>query len=137
MEAGEGSGAPGQVLWAAAIVALEGVALVVLGPVLLIAGIVRSSADNLGRAWAEVGIAIAAGIVLLYLARALSRLATWSRGPIVVIQLLAAPVGYSLAIPSDQKQYGIPILVAVVTVLYLLFTTEARVALDQPDRGIS
>lgn len=136
MEAGA-DGAPGQVLWAAAIVALEGIALIVLGPILLIGGIVRSTADSLGRAWAEVGIAIAAGIVLLYLARALSQLATWSKGPIVVIQLLAAPVGYSLAIPSDQPRYGIPILVAVVTVLYLLFTTEARVALERPDRGVS
>lgn len=126
--------APASVLRAAAVVALEGVALIALGPILLVGGILMSRPDNLSRAWAEVVIAIGAGVLLLALARSLSRLAGWSRAPVIVTQLLAAPVGYSLAFPSQQPVYGIPILAAVATVLYLLFTPESRLAFFR-DRG--
>lgn len=129
-ESDAGSGpttrAPGSVLRAAAIVALEGVAVVALAPILLIGGILRSRPDSVGRAWAEVLIALAAGALILVLARALSRAAVWSRAPVVVIQILAVPVGYSLAFGSQQPLYGIPLLAAAATVLYLLFTPESR-----------
>lgn len=120
--------APASVLRAAAIVALEGVAVVALGPILLIGGILMSRPESLSRAWAEVVIAIAAGALILFLARALSQVAGWSRAPVVVIQILAVPVGYSLAFPSEQPLYGIPILAAAATVLYLLFTPESKLA---------
>lgn len=110
---------------------MEGVALIGLGPVLLVGGILLGRPDSLGRAWAEVVIAIGAGVLLLAMARGLSRAAGWSRAPVIVTQLLAVPVGYSLAVPSEQPLYGIPILAAVATVLYLLFTPESRLAFFQ------
>jgi hypothetical protein len=49
----------------------------------------------------------------------------------VVLQLLALPVGYSLAFQAGRVGYGGPILVAALVVLYLLFTPPARAALDR------
>lgn len=115
-------------LRAAAIVALEGFAVAALGPIVFVGGILMSRPESLGRAWAEVVIAIAAGAVILFLARSLSQVAVWSRAPVIVIQILAAPVGYSLAFPSEQPLYGIPILAAAATVLYLLFTPDSKLA---------
>ena len=123
-----GTRAPVSLLRAAAIVALEGVAVAALGPILLIGGILTGSPDSLSRAWAEVVIAIAAGALILFLARKLSQVAGWSRAPVLVIQILAAPVGYSLTFPSQQPLAGIPILAAAATVLYLLFTPESKLA---------
>jgi len=105
---------------------MEGVAVLALGPVLLVGGILMSQPDSVGRAWAEVFMAMAAGALILFLARALSRAASWSRAPVVVIQILALPIGYSLAFPSAQPLYGIPILVAALAVLYLVFTQESQ-----------
>jgi len=120
--------APTEVRRAAAIVALEGLAVLALGPVLFVAGILMSRPDSLSRAWAEVVLAIAAGGLILFLARALSRAAGWSRAPVIVIQILALPVGYSLALPSEQPLYGIPVLASAATVLYLLFTPASQLA---------
>ncbi|MGI8625900.1 MAG: hypothetical protein ACR2J5_04910 [Geodermatophilaceae bacterium] len=122
---------PSEVRRAAAIVALEGVAVLALGPILLVGGILLGRPDSLSRAWAEVVLAIAAGTLILFLARALSKAAGWSRAPVLVIQILAMPVGYSLAFPSEQPLYGIPVLAAGATVLYLLFTPAAQLAFFQ------
>lgn len=113
------------------IVAIEGLAVLALGPILLVGGIMMSEPENVGRAWAEVAIAFGAGLLILFLARALSRVAGWSRAPVLVIQILAAPVGYSLAVPSGQPLYGVPIVAAVAAVLYLLFTPESKLAFMQ------
>jgi hypothetical protein len=43
-----------------------------------------------------------------------------------VLQLLALPVGYSLAFQAGLPGYGGPILVLAVAELYLLFTPESR-----------
>lgn len=113
------------------IVGIEGVAVLALGPILLVGGIMMGEPESAGRAWAEVVIAIGAGVLILYLARALSRVAGWSRAPVLVIQILAAPIGYSLAVPSGQPLYGVPILAAAGAVLYLLFTPESKLAFMQ------
>ncbi len=118
--------APTSLRRAAALVALEGLAVVALGPILLIGGILMSEPDSASRAWAEVVTAILAGGLILFLARELSRAAIWTRGPVVVIQILALPVGYSLATGSGQSWYGVPLLATAATVLYLLFTPESR-----------
>lgn len=98
-----------------------------LAPIVLIGGILLSTPDSVGRAWAEVGMALGAGAAIVLLARALSRAALWSRGPVVVIQILALPVGYSLAFGSRLPVYGLPLLAAAGAVLYLLlFPPESR-----------
>jgi membrane associated rhomboid family serine protease len=80
----------------------------------------------LGAAFALLGaIALAAG------ARSLLRLNPAARTPIVVIQLLAVPVSYSLAFQAGRVGYGGPIFVAALSVIYLLFTPPVRAALDR------
>jgi len=130
-EAGGRPPVPTEVRGAAAIVALEGLAVLALGPILLVGGILMSRPDSLGRAWAEVVVAISAGTLILFLARTLSKVAGWSRAPVIVIQILAVPVGYSLAFPSEQPLYGIPVLAAAGGVLYLLATPAAQLAFRQ------
>lgn len=110
---------------------MEGIVVFALGPILLVGGILMSRPDSVGRAWAGVVMAVGAGVLILFLARALSQVASWSRAPVVVIQILAAPVGYSVAFPAQHPLYGIPILAAAATVLYLLFTPESKLAFFQ------
>ncbi len=100
--------------------------MLALAPILAIGGILLSKPDSAGRAWAEVAMALGAGVGILFLARALTRAQVWSRGPVVVIQILALPVGYSLAFGSQLPLYGLPLLAVAGATLYLLFTPESR-----------
>ena len=56
------------------------------------------------------------------------RVSAWSRGPVVVLQLLLGLFGYSTAFPGGQPLLGIPLIVLAVAELYLLATPEARLA---------
>ncbi|NGO81443.1 hypothetical protein G6045_38160, partial [Streptomyces sp. YC504] len=113
---------------AAALAALEGLALVVGGAWMLIQGL----AGNVGNATqAETGgitLIVLAAIPLLA-ARGLLKLRSWSRGPAIITQILALPVAWqllqadSIAIPA-----GIALAVVAVTTLALLLnpaTTQA------------
>lgn len=114
--------------WAAAIVALQGLVVLALGPIGFVGGILLSVPQSLGRALAEVLIAIAAGVLILFLARSVWREAGWSRAPVVVIQILAAAVGASVAFQAGKLLFGLPILATAAVVLYLLFTPESNLA---------
>ncbi len=54
-----------------------------------------------------------------------------ARSPIVVLQLLALPVAYSLWFQAGVAVYGAPIMLAALATLFLLFTPPAREALDR------
>jgi hypothetical protein len=69
--------------------------------------------------------------VLALCARSLLRLRPAARTPVVVIEVLALPVSYSLAFQADRVEYGGPILVGALAVLYLLFTPPVRAVLDR------
>jgi hypothetical protein len=51
----------------------------------------------------------------------------------VVLQILAVPVGYQIAFDSERPAWGGPILLAALAVLYLLFTPPVRAVLDRPE----
>ncbi|MDQ2796256.1 MAG: hypothetical protein M3Y06_03720 [Actinomycetota bacterium] len=87
--------------------------------------------DSVGRALLDAVAAFAGAAALLAGARGLLRMNQSARTPIMVIQLLAIPVGYSLGVQAGRAAYGAPILIAAVAVLYLLFTPPARAALDR------
>jgi hypothetical protein len=80
----------------------------------------------LGAAFALLG-----AFVLVLGARGLTHLRPAARTPVVVLQLLALPVSYSLAFQAGLPGVGGPILVAALAVLYLLFTPPARAVLDR------
>ncbi|THA71732.1 hypothetical protein E6R60_27745 [Streptomyces sp. A0642] len=104
----------------AGISALEGVALVAGGVLMLVMGL-------LGRPdspqQAEMGglTVIALGLIPLFAARGLLRRRSWSRGPALITQIIALPVAWTLLrshgalIPA-----GIVLAVVAVTALYQL-----------------
>lgn len=129
----EDGGTPAQVRVAATVLGLESLALVGAAGV-LVTKTVDGHPDSVARALLGAAMALGAAAALVLGARGLMRLSPAARTPMVVLQLLALPVGYSLAFQAGQVGYGGPILVAALVVLYLLFTPPARAALDrEPD----
>jgi phosphate/sulfate permease len=123
--------APGQVRAAAAVIAAESLALFAAAVVLVVKTI-TGHPHSVAGALLGAGLALGAALVLATAARGLAKLRPASRTPVIVLQLLAVPVSYSLAFQAHRVGYGGPILLAAVVVLYLLFTPPARAALDRP-----
>lgn len=121
---------PGQVRAAAAVIGLEGLALVGAA-VVLVTKTATGHPHDLAGALLLAALCVAGAAALTLAARGLLRLRPAARTPVVVIQLLALPVSYSLAFQAHRVGYGGPILVAALAVLYLLFTPPARAALDR------
>jgi len=119
-----------RLLAACVILALESLGLVGIGG-FLVYGTVFGHPGGVARALLGAAMAFAGAAALALGARGLQRLNPSARTPIVVIQLLAVPVSYSLAFQAGRVGYGGPILIAAVSVVYLLFTPPARIALDR------
>ncbi|MDQ1686927.1 MAG: hypothetical protein QOC82_3664 [Frankiaceae bacterium] len=103
----------------AVLLAVEGVALLVVGIAVAIAT-AAGSPQNRGLSFGIAGFAVAAGVVLLLLARAVDRRQGWARSPAVVLQLLALPSGIGF-LQGGHWGVGVPILVfAVATLLHVM-----------------
>lgn len=126
--------APRTLRLAALVVGLEA-ALIAVGALALLWLTLTSTPDSLPRAIAEV-VAIGAGAAVLGLAAlGLSRVASWARGPVIVLQLILAALGYTTAFDAERPLIGLPVLGLVAAVLYLLATPESRLAyLERDDR---
>jgi hypothetical protein len=123
------AGPPRPVRLAAALVAVEGVALLVLAVVEAVSTIVSDPA-SVSLALVTAAFAAATGALLLWLARALVELRRAARTPVVVLQLIALPIGWNLVGTSGRPELGLPVLVLAAAVLVLLFGPEdARAAL--------
>ena len=123
---------PRPVRLAALIVLLQALALVV-ATLILVVKTVTAHPGSLARALLGAALAAFGALVLAACARGLLALRPAARMPVVVLELLSLPVGYSLAFQAGLIAYGGPILLAAVTVLYLLFTPPAREVLNRPD----
>jgi hypothetical protein len=121
------SEAPRTLRWAAVVVGIEAAALAV-GAFLLLYLVVTSTADSISRALGEVVFVGAGAAVLAAAAVGLWRVASWARGPVVVLQLLLAALAYTTAFDAGQPAIGLPVLVLVAVELYLLATPESRLA---------
>jgi hypothetical protein len=119
-----------QLLVAGAVIGLQALALVAAALVLIVKTL-AGHPDSVGRALLDAAMALFAALVLAACARGIYRHRPAARTPIVVIELLALPVGYSLGFQAGRIGYGGPIVVGAVVVLYLLFTPPARAALDR------
>jgi hypothetical protein len=126
----EDSGTPAQVRVAATVIWVESLALLAAAGI-LVTKTFDGHPDSVGRALLGAALALGAAAALVLGARGLIRLRPAARTPMVVLQLLALPVGYSLAFQAGLVGYGGPILVAALAVLYLLFTPPARAALER------
>ena len=124
------AGPPSGVRAAAAIVLLEAAALAVTAVVLLVLAFVHTT-TRLWAAVAIVGFALLGAAILALCARGLARLRPSARSPVILVQLLAVPVGYSLGIQAGRALIGVPILLLAVAVLVLLMLPSSRQALDR------
>ncbi|MGC2999224.1 hypothetical protein ACPF8X_12875 [Streptomyces sp. G35A] len=120
---------PRRLTYAAALAALEGLALVVGGIWLLVLGL-AGEPDDRGQSVTGGVTLLALALLPLLAARGLLGRRSWSRGPAVITQIMALPVAYNLlqadsvAIPA-----GIVLAVVAVTALVLLVNAETTRAL--------
>ncbi|MER6186373.1 hypothetical protein [Streptomyces sp. NPDC001652] len=120
---------PRRLIYAAALAALEGLALVVGGVWMLVAGFTGDPDNRQTGVTGGITVIVLALLPLLA-ARGLLARRSWSRGPAVITQILALPVAYNLlqadsvAIPA-----GIVLAVVAVTALVLLVNAETTRAL--------
>ena len=133
-EPAPGTGVPRPLRVACLIIGLEALALVGAAAVLVIKT-VSGHPDSVGRALFGALLAVAGAVVLALAGRGLLRLRASARTPVVVLQLLAVPVSYSLAFQANRVGYGAPILIGALAVLYLVFTPPARAVLDREPQG--
>lgn len=118
---------------ACAVLALECLGLLGIGGFLVVETVIGRP-NSVARALLGAALAFAGALALAVGARGLLRLHPAARTPVLVIQLLAVPVAYSLAFQAERVGYGGPILIAAVSVIYLLFTPPVRAALDREPR---
>ena len=121
---------PDSVRYAAWVVFAQSAALAVITVVLLVLAAVHSS-QRLWGALAIAGFALLGAVICYLCGRGLLGLRPTARSPIVLLELLALPVGFSLGIQAGRPVAGVPVLVSALAVLALLFTPTARAALDR------
>ncbi|MFC9844983.1 hypothetical protein ACFWFF_28635 [Streptomyces sp. NPDC060223] len=120
---------PGRLTAAAALTALEGLALAAGGVYLLVLGLMGDPDDRQQAVTGGVTLLVLALLPLLA-TRGLLLRRSWSRGPAVITQIMALPVAYNLlqadsvAIPA-----GIALAVVAVAALVLLVNPATTRAL--------
>ncbi|NDZ94126.1 hypothetical protein G3I13_12830 [Streptomyces sp. SID6673] len=109
---------------AGAVTALEGAIAVIVAVVLAIreAGGHREAAISGYGTAAWFGI-IGAGVVIGGIALLTGR--RWGRAIAVVAQILLLPVAYALLTDSHQPWFGIPLAIAALAVLVLIFSPSS------------
>ncbi|WP_129294249.1 hypothetical protein [Streptomyces lydicus] len=120
---------PARLSAAAALTAVEGLALAVLGGYMLFMGL-AGSPDSPQQA--EMGglTVLALAVLPLVAARGLWLRRRWSRGPSLITQLVALPVAWTLVHGGGALiAAGIGLAVAAVVVLVLLVNPTATEAL--------
>ena len=128
-----GEPTPRSVQWAAVVVAVETVVLVVAAGYVAVRT-ATGDAQSDKSAWGLVLFALLGAVLLGACARGLWRLASWSRGPVVAVQLILGALGLTAAFSYEHPEVGIPMLVPVAVSLYLLATPEARLAFLRSSR---
>jgi len=119
---------PAAVRRAATVVAVEGVLLGVVAGWLVVLLFTREETDT-SLAVVEIVVVAAAGALLVALGRGLWRGNAAARTPVVVMQVLATPVGWTL-LGGGQVVLGLVVLGLAVAVLALLLgSASAREAL--------
>jgi hypothetical protein len=111
---------------AAVLLVTEAAGLAGLALVYLVGGVTGDALSRTGALLGAALFALLAGVLVL-LARALDAVRGWARSPVVVLQLLALPIGIGLA-QAKLWAAAVPLLLLAGAVLYQLATPEARIA---------
>ena len=128
-----GEPTPRSVRGAAVVVAVEAAVLLGIAGYLAVHTATGGAQSDRG-AWGLAAFALLGAALLAATARGLWRLASWSRGPVVAVQLLLGALGLAAAFSYGHPEVGIPMLVPVAVTLYLLATPEARLAFFRSSR---
>ncbi|MFD5428363.1 hypothetical protein [Streptomyces sp. NPDC127084] len=113
---------PPRLTAAAAVCALEALALVVGGVYLLVSGLLGAP-ESTSQAESGGATLIALGVIPLLAARGLLLRRGWSRGPAIITQLMALPVAWTLLRSSGAMiPAGIALAVVALTGLALLLS---------------
>lgn len=118
------SPAPGAVRSAGLIVAGQGTTALAAAAVLVLRGLTGADQQVVGG----VSLAVCIGLIgaaVLAAGWALTRGKRWGRGVAVFANLLLLPVAWYVAVGSQRWVFGIPIGVATLVVLGLLFSPPA------------
>jgi uncharacterized membrane protein len=110
---------------AAVLVLAQAVALAVLAVVLAVKAL-TGHPHNVGGALGVAGFALLGAVILGLCGRGLRRGLRSSVSPVIVIEVPAAAVGFSLGIQAGRPGYGLPILLSALAALALLFSPGAR-----------
>lgn len=121
---------PVTVRWASVLTLIEAAALLVAAVALFLLTALHTS-TRLWAAFTVAGFALVGALVLWVCSRGLRRGRPSARIPVVLLQLLALPVGYSLGFQAHDYLFGVPIMVLALAVLGLLFTPSANTALGR------
>jgi len=130
ISAGPDDEVPPGIRAAAVLVLAEAAALAGTALVLLVLAFVHTT-TRLWAAVAIVGFALVGAAVLALCGRGLVRLRPSARSPVILVQLLAVPVGYSLGVQAGRALVGVPILIVAIAVIVLLLLPSSRQALDR------
>ncbi len=106
------------------IVAVQGVAALVVATVLVVRGIAGADQRVVNGLGTAVWFFLVGGVVLAA-GRALVLGKRWGRGLAVVTQLLLLPVAWYLTTGSHQPAFGIPAGLVALTALVLLLSPPA------------
>ncbi|MCI0383938.1 hypothetical protein [Streptomyces sp. CNQ085] len=88
---------PGRITAAAAVVAAQAVVVAGLGVTMLVLLLTGSRADDTVQALTGAATVLTLAVLPLAAARGLWLRRRWSRGPAVIVQLMALPVGWQMA----------------------------------------
>lgn len=87
--------------------------------------------DNLGASLAGAVFCIAAGLVVIRLGVALRGQRQWARAPVIALEILFLPVGWSVTFQGGSKLYGIPVLAVAAVLIGLLLSKPVSALLDR------
>jgi hypothetical protein len=116
----------------AALVALEAVALLILG----VTAVFTVNADRVVLGATNAAFFLGCGIGLGTCARGLARLRSWSRGPVVLTQLIQLGIAWSFA-GRDTAWLAVALAVPALLVLAVVLAPATTSALydEAADRG--
>jgi hypothetical protein len=131
------SDAPPTVRGAGVLVGVQGLAGLVFAVALLVRAIGGASSPG-NNVYGEAGYfgVIGGAVVAVGVALVLGK--HWARSPAVVVELLLLGVAWYASGPSGRPEFGVPVGVLSVVVLYLLFTARSRewsLGLDDDEDG--
>jgi hypothetical protein len=116
---------PATVRQAAVVVALEGVALILVAALLVVRHLGGVEDQPWLSGYGTAGWFVIMGSAVLAAGWALWTGRRWGRGIAVFAQLLLLPVAWYMAVGSNQWLYGIPVGLVAVGTLALLFSPSA------------